>query len=106
MILFFLFINYSYGFAESRHQWWEVRLQKLAAEKNRLQKNNTLDPQVPGLIDNEMKRARDILNVIESGMNNDGFPAHEEQVIKEARMETEDAYDKNRESLKEKNRPD
>lgn len=65
-----------FGFVENRHQWWEIRLQKLSTEKEKIQKNRDIDPRVTGLLESEIVRARDILSIFESDLKGNGALTH------------------------------
>ncbi|MBN2159584.1 MAG: hypothetical protein JW807_09325 [Spirochaetes bacterium] len=84
IILPVIAINLSYGFVESRLQWWEIRLRKLAAEKASLQKKSDIDRRVLRLIDSEMKRGRELISVFENDMRDDGSLTHETRVMTES----------------------
>ncbi|OHD65945.1 MAG: hypothetical protein A2176_12675 [Spirochaetes bacterium RBG_13_51_14] len=96
--LLFLFVSmgYSSSFLENRHQWWEARLHKLAAEKARLQKNGAIDRKVPGMIDNEMAMARGIIAIFKRGIRDDESTNCTKMTM------TESAVRKHRNNLNEK----
>ncbi|HOT45608.1 MAG TPA: hypothetical protein PLM53_12240 [Spirochaetota bacterium] len=81
ILMVLIFMGNSGAFVEKRHQWWEVRLRELEAEKAKLQKTAVLDRQVLGIIEHEMDRARDIIAVFESEMRNDGSLTHETRTM-------------------------
>jgi hypothetical protein len=83
LILIFLSMDQTYGFVENRLQWWQVRLQKLEDEKALVQKNSGLDSRILGIIDNEIGRARAIMDVFEREMNKVGSLTHRTRVMTE-----------------------
>ncbi len=89
LLMILIFLATAHGFVEKRHQWWEVRLQNLANEKNRFQKNINVDRQVLVIIENEMNRARDIIAVFESEMRDDGSLTHETRTMTDTDIASE-----------------
>lgn len=89
VLMVLVFLGNARGFVEKRHQWWEVRLQNLTAEKAQLRKNTALDGQVIGIIENETNRARDIIAVFESEMRDDGSLTDETRVMTEGEIASE-----------------
>ncbi len=81
ILMVLVFLGSAGAFVEKRHQWWEVRLKGLEAEKARLQSRAVLDSRVLGVIENEMNRARDIIAVFEGEMRNDGSLTHETRTM-------------------------
>ncbi len=78
-----------YGFVENRHQWWEIHIQKLSAEKERVQKNGGMDPLITGLIDKEIGRARAMLSIFESDIRGDGVLTHVTRTVAEGEITAE-----------------
>jgi hypothetical protein len=91
IILILSITGNSFGFMETRHQWWEARLRKVTAEKARLEKSPAADRQVLALLDNDLRRARGIIAVFESDRRNDGSLTHESRTIAEADIAAEAA---------------
>jgi hypothetical protein len=91
IILILLINGNSFGFMETRHQWWEARLRQITAEKARLEKSAAADKQVLALLDNNLRRARGIIAVFESDRRNDGSLTHESRTITEADIAAEAA---------------
>ena len=81
ILMILVFLGSAGAFVEKRHQWWEVRLRGLEAEKAQFQQKPVLDRQVLGIIENEMNRARDIIAVFESEMRDDGSLTHETRTM-------------------------
>ncbi len=88
-LMILIFLGSARAFVEKRHQWWEVRLRNLTAEKTQLEKKPVLDRQVLGVIENEMNRARDIIAVFESEMRDDGSLTHEARTMTDADIASE-----------------
>jgi hypothetical protein len=81
VILFLSIAADSFGFMETRHQWWEARLKKITAEKARLDRDPAADRQVAALLGNEIRRARAVIAVFESDRRNDGSLTHESRAM-------------------------
>ena len=84
MLLVIAMSVHSFGFMEARLQWWNIRLNRLSSEKERLDRNPSADRQIAALVDEEIRRARGIIAVFEGDMRNDGSLTHESRVITEA----------------------
>ncbi|MBP7734481.1 MAG: hypothetical protein KA369_00780 [Spirochaetes bacterium] len=91
ILMVMILLGNAHGFVEKRHQWWQVHLKNLAEEKARVMKNNALDRQVLGVIDDEMTRAREIIAVFESEMKHDGSLVLETRTMTEADIASEAA---------------
>ncbi len=91
ILMVLILLGTARGFVEKRHQWWQVRFKNLAEEKARVMQNSALDRQVLGVLDDEMARAREIIAVLESEMNQDGSLDHETRTMTEADIASEAA---------------
>ena len=80
-ILVFCIAVDSFGFMETRRQWWESRLKKVQAEKARLDRDPASDRRIADLLGNEAGRARAVIAVFESNRRNDGSLTHESRVV-------------------------
>lgn len=90
LILTLLLMPYrSSGFVESRHQWWEIRLKKVVAEKERLSAREETHPSILRLLGSEAARARGIITVLENDMRNDGSLTHEERTFTQVEVAAE-----------------
>lgn len=88
LLVMAMFVN-SFGFTKSRLQWWNARLDRLTAEKERFESSPTSDRQIAALVDREIRRARGLIAVLEGDMKNDGSLTHETRAMSEADIAVE-----------------
>ncbi len=81
--------NHSFGTMENRLQWWELRLERMIAEKERIRENKEQAPQLLNLFDHEIARTKKLISIYESGLSGVNPSTHERRVVTDADVKSE-----------------
>lgn len=80
-LILILSISDLHAFVNQRYGWWKLHLKNLYQEKGLLIKNNSIDPSVGLLVDNEIKRTKEMLEIFQRDIKDDGSLKNEKKIF-------------------------
>ncbi|MBN2038658.1 MAG: hypothetical protein JW864_01355 [Spirochaetes bacterium] len=69
IILIFCFAKASFGFVDQRYQYWQIQLNSLHEEKNKVMKSRKSDDSIIKLINGDIKKVESILTFFEKSLD-------------------------------------